>query len=121
MDIDNHCLWAVSLYLMRCKLLVVCYFQRGAYLVFVRHYILLKELVGLILVVVCYLLSIKNVRHLRHARVLKNASLYRTGPEVHVISASAGDRQLILMVYLNFFLCNISPISTNNTVRYKKY
>ena len=79
----------------------VCYFQRGTYRAFLGYYILLKEVIGLIVMVVCGLLSIKNVRRLRHVRVAPPVFVSRTVTGVTTNTVTAKDQQLILMLCLD--------------------
>ncbi|CAF4129150.1 unnamed protein product [Rotaria sordida] len=61
---------------------VLCYFQQGIYLTFIGYYSLVKELTTLLLMIICGLWSIMNVRSMRRVR----------------------DRQLILLLLMDIII-----------------
>ncbi|CAF1234373.1 unnamed protein product [Rotaria sp. Silwood1] len=83
----------------------LCYFQQGIHLVFVSYYAVIKETSTLLLMIICGLWSVKNIRNIQHVRGVTNLSTSRTTTEGSSHSASSKDRQLIFMLLLDIIIC----------------
>jgi hypothetical protein len=79
----------------------LCYFQAGVYLTFIGYYSLIKETLVFLLMLICGLWPIKNIRQIRRIAVAPNLSVSRTTGESNPHSTSSKDRQLILMLLMD--------------------
>ncbi|CAF1253651.1 unnamed protein product [Adineta steineri] len=84
----------------------LCYFQSGAYLVFIAYYaILIKTILVPLLLITCGLWSVKNIRSLRRIRVAPVLSMNRitTAADPHPL-LRARDRQLVRMLLIDIII-----------------
>ncbi|CAF1429642.1 unnamed protein product [Adineta ricciae] len=82
-----------------------CYSEQGIYRVFLSYYVLIKEILALVLLIMCGLRSVKNIR--RSVRRIEDATgaLSRTaagGNSTH--STVARDRQLAFMLLMDILI-----------------
>ncbi|CAF1227716.1 unnamed protein product [Rotaria sordida] len=83
----------------------LCYFQQGIHLIFATYYSLTKESLILILLLICGLWSIKNIRSLHRVRIDNTLSTTRTNVEGKYSKLnSSKDRQLTLMLLMDIII-----------------
>ena len=82
----------------------VCYFPRNDYRIFVGYYLLMKEIIALLLMILCGLWSIKNVQRIRRVDVGGDPSMIRADAKTFANTTSGKDRQMILMLLLDIII-----------------
>ncbi|CAF0807250.1 unnamed protein product [Adineta steineri] len=78
----------------------LCYYQSGGHLIFMGYYSIVKETTALLLLIICGLWSIKNIRKTRRVRIAPVLSVSGTTVGNNILSSSK-DRQLILMLFMD--------------------
>ncbi|CAF1269518.1 unnamed protein product [Adineta steineri] len=84
--------------------LFVCYFQPGVYLDFFTFYAILKQFVFFLLMIICGVWSIKNIRNLQRVRIAPDLSVSRTVVENSSQATAKKDRQMILMLLIDIII-----------------
>jgi hypothetical protein len=79
----------------------VCYYQLGVYFAFMGYYSVVKETLSLVLLIICGLWAIKNVRRMRRVGPVTEVSVSRTVVETNSHSTSSKDRQLVLILLMD--------------------
>jgi hypothetical protein len=79
----------------------LCYFEAGVYLTFIGYYSIIEEILAFLLMLICGLWSIRNIRKIRRVRAAPDLSISRTTVEGNAHLTSSKDRQLILMLLMD--------------------
>ncbi|UJR32743.1 hypothetical protein I4U23_020202 [Adineta vaga] len=76
----------------------LCYFQQGAHLIFMGYYSISEEIGALVLLTICGLWSIRNIRVSHRVAPVESFSATRSIVGQNLHSSTAKDRQLIHML-----------------------
>jgi hypothetical protein len=82
----------------------LCYFQQGVQLTLMGNYQVIKEILSILLMMICGFWTINNVHKIQRIRADPTASVCRTTTENIPRSTFSKDRQLIIMLVVDIII-----------------
>ena len=82
----------------------VCYFQPGLHATFIGYYTLIKGVLQPIILIICGVWTVRNIRGTRRVQVPPISSITRNTAPHNQNSNTSKDRQLVLMLLIDIFI-----------------